>query len=510
MSKRNHKLQRSMENKQEYQGTLDTEKFKLIADQSNNGIAIADLKGNIEYINKYFAEIHGYTPQELIGKNLSVFHTKEQMKYVNRINKELLSSGSYSSKEVWHISKDGTPFLMLMNSVVIYNRQNEPKFMATTAINITELRKTQEKYKNLFKTSRDAIMILEPPEWKFTTGNPAAISMFRAKNEKDFCSRAPWEYSPQMQPNNTPSKEKALKIIEEALKKGSLLFEWAHKRLNGELFPATVLLSRMDMGGKSVLQATVRDITEQKRAEQLKLQNMELKRLDKKKNDFITMAAHELKTPLVSISGYADYILTAYRDELSPEVVEDFKIMKRNIKRLGNYMNALLDVMKIDESKMKLQKNPINLNELIKKSIEELSYLIEEKKHTIKLYLQEDLIVDIDYGRIFQVITNLLSNSIKFTPPKGLITITTEKNASHIKFKIEDNGVGIKPENLGTIFDKFETSEMNINKYPEGKGTGLGLYICKGIIEAHGGTIEVTSEGKGKGATFKFFLPNTQ
>jgi len=129
------------------------------------------------------------------------------------------------------------------------------------------LRASEEKYRLLFETSRDAIMTLAPPSWKFTTGNPAAIRMFRARDEADFISRLPWEYAPERQSDNTLSADKARELIETAMREGSLRFEWSHQRLDGETFPATVLLTRFELGGQTLLQASVRDITERKRAE---------------------------------------------------------------------------------------------------------------------------------------------------------------------------------------------------------------------------------------------------
>ena len=125
----------------------------------------------------------------------------------------------------------------------------------------------EDRYRALFETSRDAIMTLEPPSWAFTCGNPACIAMFRTRDEADFTSRAPWELSSASQPDGRPSDEKAREMIEIAMREGSHFFEWTHRRTDGEEFPATVLLSRMETDGKAFLQATVRDITEMKRAQ---------------------------------------------------------------------------------------------------------------------------------------------------------------------------------------------------------------------------------------------------
>ena len=130
-----------------------------------------------------------------------------------------------------------------------------------------ELKAGEEKYRLLYETSADAIMTLSPPKWKFTSGNPATIKMFRCKNEKDFTSRAPYELSPPKQPDGKQSSKKALQMINEAVKKGHCFFEWTHRRADGEDFSATVLLTRVTIGGETFLQATVRDMSAQKKAE---------------------------------------------------------------------------------------------------------------------------------------------------------------------------------------------------------------------------------------------------
>jgi PAS domain S-box-containing protein len=129
------------------------------------------------------------------------------------------------------------------------------------------LRKSERKFQGLFESSRDAIMTVEPPSWKFTSGNPACLKMFRAKNEEQFISLGPGDVSPERQPDGRASAEKAREMIETALREGSHFFEWTHRRLDGGEFPADVLLTRMEEGGKVMLQATVRDITERKSAE---------------------------------------------------------------------------------------------------------------------------------------------------------------------------------------------------------------------------------------------------
>jgi PAS domain S-box-containing protein len=122
-----------------------------------------------------------------------------------------------------------------------------------------------DRYKSIFDTSRDAMMTLEPPSWKFTSGNPATVKLFGAKDEEEFITTAPWQLSPEEQPDGQPSADKAKAMIMKAMEEGSNFFEWTHKKLDGTEFSATVLLSRMTVEEKTFLQATVRDISEEEK-----------------------------------------------------------------------------------------------------------------------------------------------------------------------------------------------------------------------------------------------------
>ena len=140
------------------------------------------------------------------------------------------------------------------------SNQNQPKDTKNVCCG-------DDKYRALFMASRDAVMTLEGPSWKFTSGNPATIEMFKAKDEAEFLSYEPWKLSPNLQPDGHSSDKKAKEMIEKAMHDGTNFFEWTHKRLNGEIFFAEVLLSKVAHDGKMFLHAVVRDITERKKME---------------------------------------------------------------------------------------------------------------------------------------------------------------------------------------------------------------------------------------------------
>lgn len=164
-----------------------------------------------------------------------------------------------------------------------------------------------EKYHLLYETSNDAIMTLEPPSWRFTSGNPAAVKMFNCKDEKEFVSLGPWDLSPKKQPDGQDSTDKAKRMIEKAVKQGHNLFEWTHKRYKGEGFPAIVLLSRIRVFGKVYLQATVRDVTKEN---QMLVKSAQLKKTEYEMEQLKELAAYTRSLIEASIDPFVVMDLT--------------------------------------------------------------------------------------------------------------------------------------------------------------------------------------------------------
>ena len=244
---------------------------------------------------------------------------------------------------------------------------------------------------------------------------------------------------------------------------------------------------------------------------QLTEANEQLKVRDKIQNDFINIAAHELRTPIQPILGLSQY--------LSSKLVEDTEhhqlldIIVRNAKRLQRLTEDILDVTRIESQSLRLNKQKFVLNDLVSSITEEYKNEIgdDNNKNNIKLLYNpvEDnnsIIVEADRHRITQVISNLMDNAIKFTKEGvGIVSINIKKeeeeeeNDGWIIVSIKDTGSGIDPEIMPRLFTKFTSKSF--------KGTGLGLFISKGIIEAHGGKIWAENNIDGKGATFSFSLP---
>ena len=243
--------------------------------------------------------------------------------------------------------------------------------------------------------------------------------------------------------------------------------------------------------------------------EQLEAANEQLKVHDKMQKEFINVASHELRTPIQPILGLSEVLHAKIKDTEQRQLLDT---ITRNAKRLLRLTDDILDVTKIESRSLKLKKEIFNLNDVIKNTIDDMILNKEfmNKKndnnndYIIKLlYTPKDIFVEADRIRMTQVIYNLLSNAIKFTK-EGTITITTEKKDNQeVVVSIKDTGIGISSEILPKLFSKFASKSF--------QGTGLGLFICKSIIESHGGKIwaennnSITDEKKG--STFYFTLP---
>jgi two-component system phosphate regulon sensor histidine kinase PhoR len=262
-----------------------------------------------------------------------------------------------------------------------------------------------------------------------------------------------------------------------------------------------------------------------------------LKKLDQMKKDFLSGVTHDLRSPLAAIESYVNEMLEGGVEQFAKTGIEDLITIKNNTVRLSHFINDLLDTAKIEAGKIEIEPRLIHLSSLVTEVAADFMPKAEEEKVDLRVELPIDLPkVFVDGDRIRQVLTNLISNGIKFTPPGGTVTVSAEKmikNPEFVLVKVSDTGMGIPPEDLDKIFDKFhqvrdvfeyihrkdqppEDLDKVLDKFQQlkevrekvkrRKGTGFGLFIVKSIVELHGGEIWVRSK-LGEGTTFGFTLP---
>ncbi|HLF72798.1 MAG TPA: HAMP domain-containing sensor histidine kinase [Anaerolineales bacterium] len=244
----------------------------------------------------------------------------------------------------------------------------------------------------------------------------------------------------------------------------------------------------------------------------------EMERIDRSKSAFISVAAHELKTPLTLIEGYASMMEDLLRENKGMSLESLVAGIGTGIERLRTIVDDMIDVSMIDNSLLKLNFQPIQVSQMIEALSVEFAAIL--RKRRLRLDIQDHdgsrQWIHVDPARIMQALRNVINNAVKYTPDGGTITITGRKLPGFVEVIISDTGIGISPENQALIFEKFaqlgrvELHSSGKSKF-KGGGPGLGLPIARGILEAHGGSIWVESEGYDEvrcpGSTFHILIP---
>lgn len=236
-----------------------------------------------------------------------------------------------------------------------------------------QLRKSEESYRLLFETSSDAIMTLERNG--FTDCNEATLGMFGHSSKDEFLAKHPGDLSPAIQVDGQSSKTAAANYIDAAYATGVQLFEWLHQRSDGTIFNAEVLLSRLELHGETVLQVTVRDITDRKKFQNSEIARLTAENIYKSKSDFLANMSHELRTPLNSVLGFSELL----RDNVLGEITDQQKEAVENIHSCGQHLlrlvSDILDLSRVDGSKLQLEINELLLEQILSES----HHLIKEK-----------------------------------------------------------------------------------------------------------------------------------
>lgn len=394
----------------------------------------------------------------------------------------------------------------------LVQREEHPQRFMGVSVDITErknleqsLRDSENRYRAIFETVVDAIIIIDE-RGTITSANLAAERLFGYRvsemigHNVNILMPSPYhEHHDQYLENYSRTGVK--KII-------GIGRDVVALRKDGSTFPIRLGVSEMRIGDERMYTGQVHDITERKLAEEAILKaKTEAELANHAKDQFIAMLSHELRTPLTPVlmtisARETDAALTA-------ELREELAMVRRNLELETRLIDDLLDVNRIARGMVALRLQPMDLHQTIRNVLPICREDIEAKRLTLRLELNATQHnVDGDGGRLQQVFWNLLKNATKFTPVGNTITIRTSNSRPGIvRAEVADTGVGIKPQVIPRLFVAFEQGESRITQ-PFG-GLGLGLVICKAVVDMHGGKIWVESEGEGNGATFFVELPTT-
>jgi len=499
-----------------------------------DGVIACDASGNVISLNASAENLTGWSTEEAGGQPIAgIFHiinaeTRQEVQIpVERVLREdcIINLANHTIL----IARDGTEHQIADSCAPIHNAGNAVIGAVLVFRDVTGeyrqremLRESEERYRRLFDTSQDAMMTSAPPSWKFTTGNSAALKMFGVRDEAEFTSLGPWDVSPERQPDGHPSADAAREEIETGMREGHHFFEWTHRRLDGTDFPATVLITRVEMADQAFVQATVRDITAQKQAEQALLETNRLLKdavalandmaaeaamSNAAKSEFLAHMSHELRTPLNVIIGFSEIIKNRMMGPCSekyPEYAGDIYTSGTHLLAL---INDVLDLSKIEANQIVINRTPQDIAKIIRGCEGMMAVKFQERTQDLTIDLPQDMpLASVDERAIKQVILNLLSNANKYTRDGGSITIAAFRNAPEntICIEVRDNGIGIPPELHELVFKPFHQSGKVMTR--EQGGTGLGLSISRKLVELHGGTLTLSS-AVGQGTTIRVTLP---
>ncbi len=263
------------------------------------------------------------------------------------------------------------------------------------------------------------------------------------------------------------------------------------QRRNGEVFPLELTVSRERTPGPPRFTAFLRDITERKQVERMK-------------DEFISTVSHELRTPLTSIRGALGLLEGGVMGALPPEALGLVRIARENCERLVRLINDMLDLEKMEAGKLELRMQRLEAHELVQSTLAALRPAAEAARVVLRAQAEPGLLVRGDPDRLTQVLTNLVSNAVKFSPEGAEVRLSASAGEGRVRFSVKDQGPGISEEQRPRLFGKFQ--QLDSSDTRSKGGTGLGLAISQGIVEQHGGHIQVDST-PGEGATFHFTLP---
>jgi len=369
-------------------------------------------------------------------------------------------------------------------------------------INEENLKNSEEKYRNLFENAKDAIVILDKLEiFEF---NSSTLELLE-KTPEEIIYQSIVNLSPMYQLDGEKSEILAIYYAKEALKGRQQLFSWLMLKGNDEVFETEISLSRFLKGKKYYLFAVIRDVSKQRLHEQqIKTQMRELEEVNKTKDRFFSIIAHDLKNPFNSLLGITENLVENFED-FAPEEIKEYLLLLLQSSQQGyNLLENLLNWSRSQTGKLQVSPKVLNISELIDNAIELLGNNSASKFIDIQNNVSYDILAFADENMITTVLRNLLSNAIKFTHNNGLITFEASKLNKFIQISITDNGVGMNETTQANLFklDVF-TSTLGTGKET---GTGLGIILCKEFIEKNKGNMWVDSTPD-KGTSFFFTIP---
>ena len=473
---------------------------QLVASVEDYAIFMMSPDGIILDWNRGAERLKGYTAAEIVGRHFSTFYSQEDRdsKFPDQ-ELEIASATGRFAIEGWRYRKDGTRFWASVTITAIRSESSKVEGFLKITRDLTErrtaeelLRRSEERFRLLLETVQDYAIFTLDPEGHVMSWNTGAHRIKQYQEKEILGRHFSLFYPPEAIAIGLPAA-----LLGKALKDGRAEDEGWRLRKDGTRFWANVIITALyDDGGElRGFSKITRDLTDRRQIEHLR-------ETGRRKDAFLATLAHELRNPLAPMLPGVELILGAPED--TSAVAGVACMLKRQVDQMARLIDDLLDMSRITAGKIALRSMVMPVREVVDTAIEAVTPLIQERNHRLDVDLPDgDLEIEADPYRLSQIISNLLSNAAKYTPPGGLIRLAAAaKDASVLVIKVADNGIGVPKALQQSIFELFDQGASGTTE-----GLGIGLTLVRNLAEMLGGSVSVVSEGEGKGSEFTVLLP---
>lgn len=483
--------------------------FKDLFENTSDLIHFLSIEGNIEFVNPAWLTTLGYQLHEVAGKSIYEFLHKPCIEEYKSIRNTAITGKKRIELITTFITKNGEEVVGEGQIGCSYN-EGKPVYTRGVFKNITarklaekKIEESEKRLKTFFKSGPDAVIIINQLQ-QILEWNPKAETIFGYTAEEVIGMPLSETIIPhQYREAHKRGMAHFLSTGEGPVLNKTIEITALHKK--GHEFYISLSISNVKMEGEWLFVAFLSDITERKKTEEALIRKeaelLHAKLMEEKKDEFISIASHELKTPLTTIKAYAQLALTLCKDKC-PDAVQQYLLkVDQYAGKLNVLINELLDVSRIHAGKLRLSQTEAEMASFLPEVLNSMQQITQD--HKIILEKNEAAKVKVDTLRLEQVITNIISNAAKYSPGKQSILVNSFKKDNAIVIAFTDFGIGIPKEKISKIFDRFYRVDEVSKDF---SGLGIGLFISSEIIKQHGGKIWAESN-EGQGSTFYFSLP---
>jgi PAS domain S-box-containing protein len=477
-------------------------RYRVLFETLRDPFVRVDMDGRMLEFNALYAQMLGYEPEELARLTYFDFTPERWRDFEAKILREQILARGYSDVyEKEYRRKNGEVFPIEIRTVLARDEQGAPQSMWAIVRDISERRKaadalrtSEERFRALVTASSDVVFSMSP-DW----------SVMRRLFGRGFLAETEAATEDWVDKYIPPEEQSRVFAALAAAVEGRRMFELEHRVFQadgaiGWAFSRAAPI--LDENGEIVEWfGAARDITARKRAEEA------LQEADRRKDEFLATLAHELRNPLSPIYNAAQIL----RKRLAPgdQNVALLDMVQRQLNHLVRLVDELLELTRIRRGVIELRKESVAIETALRDAVDSCQPLIETKGHRVTTHVDGGpLWVFGDPVRLTQILTNLLNNAVKYTPPGGVIDLAAAGVGDEVVLSVRDNGVGLSAEALPRVFDLFAQIETSVAE--SAGGLGIGLALARKLVELHGGHIEAKSAGLGKGSEFSVHLPRSQ